>query len=128
MILKYTTKETIKSVTYVDDDYIGYKIETNKQVISVLISDSQSCCENYGSKINMNDTECYITDVDEINKIIVDKKLKEIYWQDADEGIDIIFNLEDEASFTCNIWNDHNGYYPHDYIIVIDDNEYTGNL
>lgn len=135
MTIKYTADETEKiiSITEIDDNYIGYNITTNKQVIKVSIEDFQDCCEIYGAKIELQvqEAECYsktLTDLDEIFEYIKDKELLKIYWSDEDVGIDIIFEMSDNVSFTCNVWNDHNGYYPHNYKIIIDNKEYTGTL
>jgi hypothetical protein len=98
----------------------GYQIVTDKQVIKIGIENGQSCCEDWGYFMTEDDlTEfenAYLISVDIVDTALKVEKLKELNI----EGVDTMF-----VNFTTTkgllqfvAYNDHNGYYGHDAIII----------
>jgi hypothetical protein len=118
------TDEIVTSIQdYNDrDDYIGYRIITNKQEMNFLISDIQFCCEDYGAKISSDDG---ITEEDNIKEKIVNEKLISVMWADpstkskvnkfADCLSAVITITTENFKFNIILYNEHNGYYEHTY-------------
>ena len=52
--------EVIEKFVKRDDDVLGYEIHTNEQVITCMISNYSSCCENWG----------FITTEDNLNNFV----------------------------------------------------------
>lgn len=53
--------EKILRIEEISQDYTdGYAIITNKQTIKLLISNSQSCCEEWGYFMSDDDLEYFI--------------------------------------------------------------------
>lgn len=103
-------------------------IVTNKQTITFGVSSFQSCCEDYG--IDTCDNNPY--------EEYVGAELKNVKWyhekiQDYDGsgyGGEANFKIETSiGDFIVNIYNFHNGYYPHSYKVsapgfnIIDEDE-----
>ena len=102
-----------------DDDYgySGYKIHTDKQVISLLISNGQSCCEDWGYLMSeeLNDGDNFIganiTSIKEVSLADITKD------EDEDDYFDpcIFINVNtDRGTLQFKAYNSHNGYYGHD--------------
>lgn len=98
--------------------YDGFVVITDKQSIKLGISNGQSCCENFGyfmTNDNLDDfigaTVLGVTIVDEyLNK----EKLPELY-----EGGAMFVNIETSAgTLQFTAYNEHNGYYGHDAVVV----------
>lgn len=100
-----------------DDSYYGFdgfRVSTDKQDITVLISNGQSCCENWGYLVSEDDTEKFvgatlkdvtITDT----ALITHDDLKYL-----DEGEAMFVNFEtSKGTFQIAVYNGHNGYYGH---------------
>jgi hypothetical protein len=121
----FSHSRVVGQYTY-KDDFDGYAIETNERIIKVGISNDQSCCENWG----------YLTTNDNLQEF-VGAKLLGVKMVDTALHVDPI----DEKNFyeaslmfvnfeTSNgtmqlvAYNDHNGYYGHDAVVLIDDNEF----
>ena len=125
-----------------DDDgddygYSGYKIHTDKQVISLLISNYQSCCESWGYLMSeeLNEGDDFIgANIISIAEVDVDLKEKEVDIisdvshtseepdddddddDDDDYGENTVFiNIHtDRGTLQFKAYNSHNGYYGHD--------------
>ena len=114
--------EKITKFVKFDNDNLGYEIHTNKQVISLQISNSGNCCESWG----LITTEDTLSD-------FVGAKLLGIELVDMDykshpltmENVDFN-NPNNEGTSFCFIdintskgklqfvlYNTHNGYYGH---------------
>lgn len=139
--------EVIESVDYVvvnkeHDYFTGVAIKTNKQTMMFLISSEVSCCETFGVQM-FYDGKCY--DVYENNnqskgeggfepvKALVGQTLKTIKWDHEPTGYDYhsncAFKIEtDKTTFGINIFNEHNGYYPHSYKVKWNAYENSGEL
>ena len=101
-----------------DDDYgySGYKIHTDKQVISLLISNGQSCCEDWGYLMSeeLNEGDDFIG----ANIISVEEvSLADITKDDDDDYVDacVFINVNtDRGTLQFKAYNNHNGYYGHE--------------
>tara|TARA_R110002020_G_scaffold318991_2_gene534692 strand:+ start:801 stop:1220 length:420 start_codon:yes stop_codon:yes gene_type:complete len=109
-----------------DDDgddygYSGYKIHTDKQVISLLISNGQSCCEDWGYLMSeeLNEGDDFIG----ANIISIEPVSLADIIKDEDEDDDDLWNYApcifinvntDRGTLQFKAYNSHNGYYGHD--------------
>lgn len=104
-------------------EYDGYRVDTDKQSIYVLIDNEQSCCESWGYLSSDDDLSRYvgaglrnlaITD-EGLNTRMVDagKEAK------SDSG-GIVFVTFDTTvgPFQLACYNGHNGYYGHEVHII----------
>lgn len=111
-----------------DDDYdgdnygySGYKIHTDKQVISLLISNMQSCCESWGYLMSeeLNEGDDFIganiTSIEEVKKadITKDEKEDDDYYDDHVDACIFINVNTDRGTLQFKAYNSHNGYYGH---------------
>lgn len=104
--------------------YDGYEIKTNDQTIFVGVDNIQSCCENWGYISSLDDTKDFIG-AELLNIVKVDTALK-TYDIDKDTDLksiekeSIMFvNFEtSKGTFQLVCYNDHNGYYGHDAVII----------
>lgn len=117
-------KEDTKSWSGMD----GYKVVTDKQEIFVLISNDQSCCEDWGYFDTNNDTEDFVgsnlLDLKLVDDCLNVKKMEDL---DMDAGDIIFVNFEtDKGTFQLAVYNSHNGYYGHD--IEIKSNQLNENF
>ena len=122
--------QNIKEDTIVDksrgwrESYEGLIIETDKGSIKLVISDSQSCCEQWGA--------LFFETPDDISQFI-GAEISQI--QDIDikreEFIDNETQLRittDRGNIQYAIYNEHNGYYSHGTILQVFDTIETGSL
>lgn len=133
------TKRKVKKYDFVqkkwglEDEIIdaeGYQIITNKQEILLLISAEQNCCEDWGyfmTEDNLNNfinsqlIEIYLTDtVLNTNTVLNNKKWLELDTNDIFFAGRIMFvNIATSKGLLQFVaYNDHNGYYGHDAIII----------
>jgi hypothetical protein len=102
--------------------YDGYQIITDKQTIKVGISNGQSCCEHWG----------YLTSEDDLKQFegakllsieVVDKALDKISVPDCSYGGGAMFvNIEtSEGLLQFAAYNEHNGYYGHEAVVISND-------
>ena len=98
--------------------YDGYKIVTTEQTIFFGISNVQDCCENWG----------YLTSEDDLTEMI-GAQLLDIYVTDTALGLvedveiyegDIMFIdiVTDHGTFQLAAYNEHNGYYGHNAVLM----------
>lgn len=98
----------------------GYQIITDKQTIKIGIENGQCCCEDWGFFMTEDDLTDFVN-ADLISVEVVDtalkvEKLKELRV----EGCDTMFvNFNTTKGLLQFVaYNDHNGYYGHDAIII----------
>jgi len=117
--MEYFKDEIIESIKeYEDSKYYYFSIKTNKQTMNFGISTFQVCCENYGinilydnKKIDLNAELCK-----ELENKFMDKKILSVKWNEGKYGEDCIININIDNEFiSVELFNDHNGYYPHTY-------------
>jgi len=103
----------------------GYKIETEKHTVYVLIDNGQNCCENWGYFSSEDDTSQYIgAELNEINltDIALNKqKFEESDYYDDAGGIQFVDFLTNKGVFQLAVYNAHNGYYGHGILVAKDD-------
>ena len=87
-------------------------------LMSVYISDNQSCCEDFGTNICYNNESVSVYDDEQkfkkIKDLINKKTINKIYMVD---GCEIHFEFTDKTKLKCCVFNHHNGYYPHSVFI-----------
>jgi hypothetical protein len=121
---------SIKEDTIVDrscgykQTYEGLIIETDKGSIKIVISDDQSCCEQWGA--------LFFETPDDISQFIGAEILQiEDINIKRDEFIDNETQLRittDKGVIQYAIYNDHNGYYSHATILQVFDRIENGCL
>ena len=98
----------------------GYKISTDCTKILVLISNGQSCCENWGYMSSDDDLSQFIgTDLREINltdTALNKKNVKEFYDAGGVQFVDFVTN---KGTFQLAVYNGHNGYYGHSIKVIV---------
>lgn len=115
----------IVEVSGIKHDYCmmeGFKITTSKQEILVLISEGQSCCEDFGYMSSFEHPDEFIGA--ELLKIeTVDEAHNKEKWNTEhefglDEGDAEFVNFEtSNGLFQLAVYNAHNGYYGHSILI-----------
>lgn len=121
---------SIKEDTIVDrscgykQTYEGLIIETDKGSIKIVISDDQSCCEQWGA--------LFFETPDDISQFIGAEILQ---IEDINIKRDEFINNETQLRITTDkgviqyaIYNDHNGYYSHATILQVFDRIENGCL
>lgn len=111
-------KEIIKEINLVEDSikgYDGYEVVTDKQTISLVIDNYQSCCEQWGYFWCNDPTEFIGSELTDIK--IVDTALNpQVYEENSPvyEGDVMFVNLETSVGTLQFVaYNEHNGYYGH---------------
>jgi hypothetical protein len=131
-----------------DKDYIGIYIQTNYDTYKFCVDDFSSCCEFYGVTLFNHDNEVLF----EINCESKDEKdfkllegffLKQIeycherskpleFYSDETQTCSLKITLKDielkEVVYYIDIYNQHNGYYPHIYLVEWNNYKNEGEL
>ena len=114
-------KEVIKKFIKMDDDWLGYNIETNQQVISLKINNQSDCCESWGFLTTEDKLEEFLgAELLGIEVIDTDYKAHPLTkdYDFCDGGSACFVDLlTSNGKLQFAIYNDHNGYYGHDVII-----------
>lgn len=123
--------EIVLSVTEVDDQhlnhreytrYSGYAIKTSTRLIKILIDLETSCCESPGYFCSEDNFEDFIS-AEVLDVKVVDTALKVYEITDFEEGGVMFVNLEtSKGTLQFAAYNQQNGYYGHNAILMIDDN------
>lgn len=98
----------------------GYQIVTDKQTIKIGIENGQSCCEDWGYFMTEDDLTDFenadLISVEVVDTALKVEKLKELNVESADTMF-VNFNTT-KGLLQFVAYNDHNGYYGHDAIII----------
>ena len=106
----------------------GWVIETDLQTIKIGISSGQSCCENWGyvTSHDLDSVDTFIgaellsishTDMDLNSKFFY--KFKEMDVCDVIETPTMFVTIETSAGTLQFVaYNEHNGYYGHDAVVI----------
>jgi len=99
------------------DNYEGYVITTEDEVIKVAISSDQCCCEDWGYLSSEDDLSEFIgAELLRVNTTDTSLLKKEI---DVDCGDIMFVNLETSAGLLqFAVYNSHNGYYGHSAVLI----------
>jgi len=132
-------EQYITDITYDDGDrYSGIVIVTDKQHMNFKISNYTSCCEDYGITVLINERERVINDskdIDDFKDDLIGQKV--LCVKHYHDGVRDFRDAGDEANFEIkttdkeiiiSLWNEHNGYYPHDYVVNWNDYTDSGTL
>lgn len=108
----------------------GYKITTDKQEILIGISNGQSCCENWGYLTSQDDFDDFIgatlVDVRTVDEALNVESIKDA---DSSYGSFMFVNLEtNRGTLQFVLYNEHNGYYGHDAVVVSNQLKYETTL
>ncbi len=123
---------SIKEDTIVDKSngykqtYEGLIIETDKGSIKLVINDSRSCCENFGSLFfETPDVISQFIDAEILQ--IEDISIKREEYIDTDSETQLRITT-DKGIIQYAIYNEHNGYYSHGTILQVFDTIETCSL
>lgn len=100
----------------------GYEIKTDEEILTLLISNEQNCCEDWGnicSPDNIKDfigAEIYKIDLVDDEYVKSPLLQKEIPHPDCLDCAFINFET-DRGELQFAVYNNHNGYYGHEVII-----------
>lgn len=140
-------KEIIESIKEVflerpyQNNLEGFEIKTNKQIIKILISPGQQCCESSGYMISEDNPEEFIgaeiKSVSVVEDVTYNKKIiAKLDWYlhrvvshedgsvcfDYESGGAEFVDIEtNKGTFQIAVYNCHNGYYGHDILIKFND-------
>jgi len=99
--------------------YDGYRIICDDgKDIKMGISNGQSCCENWGYLTSEDDLQHYVG-AELISVDVVDQALNVETCPDVYEGgVTFINVLTSKGLFQFVAYNEHNGYYSHDCVLI----------
>lgn len=103
------------------DEFAGYQIITDKQTIKLGISNSQNCCESWGYFMSEDDLKEFEgAELKEITLTDVALKTEIFESKDIDFEGDLMFvNFStDKGVLQFTAYNQHNGYYGHNAIVI----------
>ncbi len=103
------------------NEFEGYEIKTDSQLIKIGVSNGQACCENWGYLTTNDSLEEFIgaelLSISEVDEALNKKEIEETKY--LDEGNTMFVNLETSngtLQFVC--YNSHNGYYGHTGVLI----------
>jgi len=102
------------------NDYDGFVINTDKQVIKLGIGNGQSCCENWGYFMTQDDLSDFIG-ADLISIVLTDTALNTamLYGNHITTGDCMFVNINTSNGLLQFVaYNEHNGYYGHEAIVI----------
>ncbi len=99
----------------------GFQIITDLQTIQIGISNDQSCCESFGCIITNDETKEFIgaelKSLAIVDTALNNKKIEELEYLDS--GGAMFVNLEtSEGLLQFVAYNEHNGHYGHEAVLV----------
>jgi len=100
----------------------GFVIRTELgPAVTILISNDQSCCENWGYVASEDDFEDFIgAELIDVSTVSSDLKVVEV--DDVSEGDMMFVNVEtSEGMLQFVLYNEHNGYYSHYAQVAVGD-------
>lgn len=120
--------ETILKIEEVEfDNKEGFAIVTDKQKIVMGISSNQSCCENFGYFWTNDSVENFVG-AKLLNVSLTDTLLKTESFDKEYAGDVMFVNFEtNKGTLQFVAYNEHNGYYGHEAVVVstqLDHTEY----
>lgn len=120
----FKDKEIIEKIIKVDDaENLGYEIHTNKQIVTIFISNQSGCCESWGVITTEDTLSDFIkAELLTLSTIDYDYKNHPLTKDDTfggyDEGGCIFVDVEtSKGKLQFVLYNQHNGYYGHSVTI-----------
>ena len=107
------------------NDYMGYLVETEKESIFVLVSDEHHCCEKTGYVTSDDNLDNFIgADLRSVEVVGEDYNIVSELLPDEDEyettfTVFVNFNT-DRGVLQMAVYNQHNGWYGHDVLLIKD--------
>lgn len=103
------------------DEFDGYQIITDQQVIQIGITNQVQCCEEFGCIITNDEIEDFIgaelLGISITDEALNNKRIEELV--NLYEGGAMFVNLETNKGLLQFVaYNSHNGYYGHDAVLV----------
>lgn len=102
-------------------EYDGFEIVTDIQTIKIGISNYKECCERFGCIITNDDITEFIGS--ELKSLVIvdnalnNKKIEDIEY--LDNGEVMFVNIEtSKGTLQFVAYNEHNGYYGHDAVLI----------
>lgn len=100
----------------------GYIVQTDKQKIMVLISNSSSCCESWGHLSTPDDPKEFVgaklLKVEVVDTAYDKKAWDAMHPHGLDCGEATFVNFEtDKGLFQLTVYDSHNGYYGHSVVV-----------
>ena len=114
--VEWTTPERINAYTY-DCEYEGWEVVTDDQTVRIGIENEQSCCERWGYTCSEDDPARFVgAELLRVERVDGDTTLiPEGFY----EGGTIFVNIvTDRGKFQLAVYNEHNGYYGHDGVVI----------
>lgn len=113
------------------NEFTGYEITTNNQTIQFGIQAGQSCCENYGYFSSEDDLNQFIgaelLDIQLTDTALNTNKLEKRGFSDYVNLMFVTFKTN-KGVFQLTVYNDHNGYYGHNAVIISQQLKLTENI
>lgn len=105
------------------ESYDGFEIVTDNQSIKLGITNGQSCCESWGYFMTNDSLDEFIgaeiLDVKVVDDSLNVETLKK--EQLYDDACIMFVNIEtNKGTLQFTAYNQHNGYYGHDAIVISD--------
>ena len=99
--------------------YDGYRIVCDDgKDVKMGISNDQNCCENWGYLTSEDDLQKYVG-AELLSVKVVDEALNVETCPDVYEGGVTFINVEtSKGMFQFVAYNEHNGYYSHDCVLI----------
>lgn len=111
--------------TPMDDwqSFDGYIIETDQQTIKFGIDNGQSCCEDWGYFSTDDDIKKFeganLLGIDIVDNEFTKQEIDKRFEYGLDGGGIVFIDIKtSKGTLTLSVYNSHNGYYGHDYVLV----------
>lgn len=110
---------TFKGANSVWGSYEGYSITlADGSIIQMGIASGQCCCENYGYLTSQDGLTDFIG-AEFISVAVTDAELKHYDVESVYDGSAMFINVETSRGCLQFVaYNEHNGYYSHDAVLV----------
>lgn len=116
--------ECLKSIEY-SGMFDGFKITTSENIWYILISNAPQCCENFGYVSKPEDYKDFIgANVYSISSTVrtIKDNIESIQLSSSSEYSNCLFITfyTDKGDLQFTAYNEHDGYYGHNVVIVKD--------
>ena len=121
----------IKRITKSEDSFkvnnhsfAGYIIECENDTVKIGIDNGQSCCEDWGYLSSGDEDLSYyagaeLYDVAVVNEKLARSRISSQNWTSPIAGDIMFIDLETSVGvLQFAVYNDHNGYYGHDAVVI----------
>lgn len=100
--------DIVKKIKKINNKHwLGFEVHSSQQVIRLVIENFQSCCEEWGAGCTAS-------------KEFIGARIQKVGWgkdvitHGGDCKTAVVEITTDQGKFELQVWNNHNGYYPHD--------------